>query len=314
MKIVIPGGSGHLGQMMRAAFGARGHRVTVLGRGGGPDLVKWDGRTLGAWAHEIDGCDAVVNMAGRTVNCRYTAANLQEMMSSRIDSAKIVGEAIAAASKPPRVWLQSSTATIYKHTRGPANDEHHGEIGGGEPGVPRYWDFSVKIATEWERMLDEAVTPHTRKVAMRMAMVMGAEPGGTFDILFGVARWGFGGALAGGEQFMSWMHERDFVRAVEFLIEREDLEGAVNLASPHPLPQREFMAAVRDAAGLTIGLPVTSWMYEVGAFFLRSDTELLRKSRRAVPTRLLEAGFAFEFPSWPQAARDLVARVRARPA
>jgi len=313
MKIVIPGGSGHLGQMLRTAFSARGHRVTVLGRGSGPDLVTWDGRTLGAWAHEIDGCDAVVNMAGRTVNCRYTAANLQEMMSSRIDSAKIIGEAIAAASKPPRVWLQSSTATIYKHTRGPANDEHHGEIGGGEPEVPRYWDFSVRIATEWERMLDEAVTPSTRKVAMRMAMVMGAEPGGTFDILFGVARWGFGGALAGGDQFMSWIHERDFVRAVEFLIEREDLEGPVNLASSHPLPQREFMAAVRAAAGLTIALPVTSWMYEVGAFFLRSDTELLRKSRRAVPTRLLEAGFAFEFPSWPQAARDLVTRVRARP-
>ena len=312
MKIVIPGGTGQVGGVLGRALRARGHHVVVLSRGGTSDarVVPWDGRTVDAWAGEVDGADVVINLAGRSVSCRYTEANLQAMMSSRVDSTRAVGVAIAQAAQPPRVWLQMSTATIYAHRFDAANDEATGRIGGDEPDAPGYWRRSVEIATAWERTQQEASTPRTRKVALRAAMVMSPDRGGIFDVLLGLTRWGLGGAIAGGQQYVSWIHDRDFVRAVELLIEREDLEGPVNLAAPGPLPQREFMAALRAAWGRRIGLPATGWMAEIGAFFLRTDTELLLKSRRVIPGRLLDAGFSFELPDWPVAARDLVDRWR----
>jgi len=312
MKIVIPGGSGQVGSLLARALRANGHDVVVLCRGGASDerRVQWDGRTLGAWVSEIEGADVVINLAGRSVNCRYTQKNMDEMMSSRVDSTRVVGLAIAQASRPPRLWLQMSTATIYAHRFDAANDEATGIIGGEEPGVPSYWRFSIDIAKAWEREQSEASTPRTRKIALRSAMVMSPDRGGIFDVLFGLTLRGLGGTIAGGSQFMSWIHERDFVRAIELLIAREDFEGPVNLASPNPLVQRDFMAALRRASGTRVGLPVTRWMAEIGAFFLRTDTELTFKSRRVVPGRLLGAGFAFDFPDWPAAAADLVARRR----
>jgi uncharacterized protein (TIGR01777 family) len=307
VKIVIPGGTGQVGGVLERALTASGHEVVVLSRG--TQGVSWDGRTLGPWADEIDGCDAVINLAGRSVNCRYTDANLRAMMDSRVDSARVVGEAIARAARPPKVWLQMSTATIYAHRFDAANDEATGVIGGGEPGVPGYWAFSVAIAKAWERAQEDAETPHTRKVAMRSAIVMSPDRGGAFDVLLGMARLGLGGPVAGGAQFVSWIHDRDLVRAVELLL-REDLAGPVNLAAPAPLPNREFMRDLRRARGRRLGLPATKWMAEIGAFTLRSDTELLLKSRRVVPGRLLEAGFTFDFPQWPDAVTDLVARAR----
>ncbi|GAA2045465.1 TIGR01777 family oxidoreductase [Catenulispora yoronensis] len=314
MKIVIPGGSGQVGAILRRAFSAAGHSVVILTRTPRlPGEVAWDGRTLGAWAEEIDGCDVVVNLAGRSVSCRYTPENLREMMDSRVLSARVVGQAIGAAARPPRVWLQASTATIYAHTYGPANDER-GVIGGTEDGVPDYWGYSVEIARNWEREQAEASTPGTRKVAMRSAMVMSPDRGGVFDYLAWMARLGLGGPVAGGRQYVSWIHDRDFVRAVEFLTADEDLEGAVNLAAPGPLPQREFMRTLRRAWGMPLGLPATRGMAAIGALVLRSDTELLLKSRRVVSGRLAEAGFGFDFPGWDGAARDLVARRRSQAA
>jgi uncharacterized protein (TIGR01777 family) len=312
MKIVLPGGSGHLGEVLARAFGQRGHEVVVLSRGGAgyPRAIRWDGRTLGAWAEEIDGADAVINLAGRSVNCRYTRANLREMLHSRVESTRAVGQAIEQARHPPRVWLQSSTATIYAHRFDAPNDEATGRIGGHEPDAPAYWRVSIDIARAWERALQEANTPATRKVALRTAMVMSTHPGGVFDVLLRLTRWGLGGPLAGGRQFVSWIHERDFVSAVEFLVTRDDLEGPINVTAPAPLPQRQFMAVLRAVCGMPIGLPATRWMAEVGAAVLRTDTELVLKSRRVVPSRLLDAGFAFAFPEWPAAARELVARMR----
>jgi uncharacterized protein (TIGR01777 family) len=311
MKVVIPGGGGHLGRVLVPALAAAGHEVVVLSRGGhgaGARAVAWDGRTLGPWAKEVDGADAVVNLAGRSVDCRYTAANLRQMMDSRVESARAVGEAIAAAAKPPRVWLQSSTATIYAHRFDAANDEATGVLGGSEPGVPAYWRASIDIALAWERTLAAAPTPSTRRVAMRTSIVMSAQTGGAFAAFRMLARLRLGGALAGGRQFVSWIHERDFVRAVLWLLERDDLDGPVNLAAPAPLPQREFARALRAACGVRVGLPAAGWMLEAGAFVLRTETELLLKSRRVVPARLLASGFAFDFPAWPEAARDLVDR------
>ncbi|MFI7675489.1 TIGR01777 family oxidoreductase [Actinophytocola sp. NPDC049390] len=306
MKIVIPGGSGHIGTFLSRALRNAGHEVVALGRGSG---VRWDGRTLGPWAAEIDGADAVVNLAGRSVNCRYTPANLREMMASRVDSARVVGAAIAAAARPPAVWLQMSTATIYAHRVDAANDEVTGVIGGEEPDVPGYWAYSVEIAKRWEAAQTAADTPATRKVALRTAIVMSGEKGGAFTALRLMARTGLGGPVAGGAQYVSWLHESDLVRAVEFLI-AHDLAGPVNLAAPNPLPQRDFMRALRATCGVPFGLPATAWMAEVGAWAVRSDTELLLKSRRVVPRRLLDAGFTFAYPTWPEAVRDLVSPPR----
>ncbi|MFI7322739.1 TIGR01777 family oxidoreductase [Streptomyces venezuelae] len=309
MRIVLPGGTGQVGGVLRRSLAAAGHEVVVLTRRPGREGdVAWDGRTLGSWTDAVDGSDVVINLAGRSVSCRYTDENLRAMMDSRVDSARVVGEAIAAARKPPRVWLQMSTATIYAHRFDAPNDEATGVIGGDEPGVPDYWAYSVEIARNWEREQERAATPGTRKVALRSAMVMSPDRGGVFDYLLWLARLGLGGPVAGGAQYVSWIHDRDFVRAVEFLIDRDDISGAVNLAAPAPLPQREFMRVLRGAYGMPVGLPATRWMAEVGAFALRSDTELLLKSRRVVPGRLRDAGFTFDHGAWPLAAADLVRR------
>lgn len=312
MKIVIPGGTGNVGTVLERGLLAAGHRVTVLTRNPTrPHHLQWDGRTLGPWTEAINGADVVINLAGRSVNCRYTPENLAAMMDSRVESTRVVGEAIAAAAKPPRVWLQMSTATIYAHTLGRANEEADGVIGGDEPDVPAYWARSVDIALAWERALDEAVTPHTRKVAMRTAMVMSPDRGSVFDLLSRMALLGLGGAIGGGRQFVSWIHEEDFVRAVEFLIARDDLSGPVNLASPHPLRQRDFVRTLRRVWGMRFGLPATKWMAEIGAFVLRSDTELLLKSRRVTPGRLEAAEFDFIYPAWEAAADELARRAAA---
>jgi uncharacterized protein len=317
MRIVIPGGTGQVGGILRRWYAAAGHDVVVLSRRTsslepGVRHRVWDGRTVADWAEELDGADAVVNLAGRSVSCRYTDEHLRQMMASRVESTRAVGRALEQVARPPAVWLQMSTATIYADRRDAANDEATGIIGGQEPGVPAYWEYSVRIARSWEAAQREATLPRTRRVAMRAAMVMTPDRGGVLDYLLWMARLGLGGPVAGGGQFVSWIHGRDLCRAVDLLRERPDLSGPVNLAAPAPLPQRDLMRELRRAWGRRSGLPATRAMAEIGAWALRTDTELLLKSRRVVPGRLLEAGFVFDHPTWPEAAADLVAQVRAR--
>lgn len=306
---MIPGGSGHVGAAVRRHLDQAGHQVVVLSRNPGPGEVAWDGKSLGEWAREIDGADVVLNLAGRTVNCRYTAENLRQMMDSRVDSTRVVGEAIAMAKNPPRVWLQSSTATIYAHRFDAPNDESTGILGGDEPGAPYKWNASIAIAKAWEKTLEAADTPKTRKVALRSAMTMSPDAGSVFWTLARLARRGLGGQLGTGRQYVSWIHEFDFVRAIDFLV-AGDLSGAVNLAAPNPLPQREFAAGLRIALGVGVALPATDWMIEIGCLAMKTESELVLKSRRVVPKRLVEAGFKFRYPSWPEAASELVSRPR----
>ena len=310
MRIVLAGGSGQVGTILARHFHARGDDVVVLARTPFKApwrVVTWDARTAGPWAAEVDGAGVVINLAGRTVNCRYNEKNRREITASRVDSVRALAEAIRGASAPPPVWLQSSTATIYAHRFDAPNDEATGILGGNEPGAPDTWNFSVGVAKAWEAALDEAVTPATRQVAMRSAMIMSPDRGGIFDTLLKLVRRGLGGSAAGGRQFVSWIHDQDFIRGVEWLLARDEA-GAVNLAAPNPLPYREFMRALRAAAGVPVGLPATRWMLEIGALLMRTETELVLKSRRVVPGRLLDQGFRFSFPDWPSAARDLVAR------
>lgn len=313
MKIVIPGGTGQVGTILARAFHQAGHEVIVLSRKPAPlpwRTVYWDAETPGGWGAELEGADAVINLAGRSVNCRYSAENRRLILKSRVKSTQIVGKAIAQVSRPPRVWLQASTATIYAHRYEAPNDEATGIVGGTEPGAPSTWRFSIDAALAWERALNDSVTPHTRKVLMRSAMIMGPDRGGIFDVLLRLVRFGLGGRVGVGRQYVSWVHDQDFVQAIFWLIEHDAVEGVVNMASPNPVPYSEFMRTLRAAWGIPFGLPATKWMVEIGTFLLRTESELVLKSRRVVPGRLLQAGFTFYFPTWVEAARDLCQRWR----
>jgi uncharacterized protein len=312
-KIVIAGGTGQVGTVLARRFHERGHEVVVLSRSprSAPwRSVAWDAQTRGPWTSELEGADAVINLAGRSVDCRYGAANRRAMLESRVNSTRVIGAAIASAKHPPRVWLQAGTATIYAHRYDAPNDEATGILGGDEADAPSTWRFSIEVARAWESALEEAVVAGTRKVMLRSAMMMSPDRGGVFDVLLRLVRLGLGGRAGDGRQYVSWIHADDFLRAVEWLIESDDIEGGVNLASPGPLPNAEFMRELRRAWGRRVGLPADEWMLEIGAFFLRTETELILKSRRVVPGRLSAAGFSFTFPNWRDAAQDLCRRWR----
>ena len=316
MKVVIAGGSGQVGAVVVRWCDGRGDDVVVLSRD--PRTVRsaravaWDARTLGPWRDELDGADVLLNLAGRSVNCRYTPQNRDAILRSRVDSTRVLGEAIAAAARPPRLWLQSSTATIYSHRYDAPNDEATGILGGDEPGVPDTWRFSIDVARAWERAADEGARAGTRLVKLRSAMIMSPDRGGIFDTLLGLVRLGLGGQSGDGRQYLSWIHEDDFAGAIGWIIAHEHLVGCINVAAPNPLPNAAFMRALREAWGTRIGLPATEWMLELGAIAMGTETELVLKSRRVIPGILLADGFRFTHPEWGGAARELCGRWRGR--
>lgn len=320
LRIVLPGGSGHLGTLLARFFQERGHHVTVLTRSpyAAPwRTVHWDGEHIGAWVAELEGADVCIHLSGRSVNCRFTERNRREVYESRIRPTQLLGSVIAELSEPPWVWLNASTATIYRHALDRPMDELTGEYGGNEPigrrrRAPEKWNYSVQVALDWEAAFFAAFTPRTRKVALRAAMVMSATPGGPFAALLNLVRLSLGGTQGNGRQFVSWIHALDFARTVEFLIARDDLDGAVNLSSPYPVPNREFMETLREAYGLPNGIGAPALLLELAALVMRTESELVLKSRRVVPARLLEAGFNFVFPQWREAADDLVRQWRKR--
>jgi len=313
--VVVLGGSGQVGSLLARHFHARGADVRVVARTtfSAPwRVVAWDGTHRGPWERELEDADVVINLAGRSVNCRYHRQNRREILQSRVRSTELLGQVIGRLSKPPRLWLNASTATIYRHSFDRAMDEESGEAGGDQEDTPRKWRFSVAVAKAWEEAFFAAPTPDTRKIALRSAMTMSPERGGIFDELLRLVRWGVGGKAGSGRQFVSWIHERDFRRAVDFLIANEEIEGVVNVASPGPVENSEFMRKLREAWGTGFAISPREWMLELGAFLLRSETELILKSRRVVPGRLLQYGFRFDFPDWGEAAADLVARWRSQ--
>jgi uncharacterized protein (TIGR01777 family) len=304
-RVILAGGSGFLGQSLTKALLKKNHEVIVLtrsprGRSDGAKEIAWDAKSPGDWTKAVDGAEAVINLAGKSVDCRYTEANRKAIIASRVDSTRVLGGAIAMCKQPPRVWLNSSSATLYKHTFDTPMDES-GAVGA----TPEAKDeFSIEVIRRWERALEEARTPDTRKAAMRVTLVFGKD-GGVFPVLRRLARLGLGGKMGGGRQFVSWIHVEDYCSAVEWLIAHDELKGPVNLAAPNPLPNREMMRLVRETCGAPFGLPATEWMLEAGAFFLRTETELLIKSRYVVPGRLLASGFKFQFSELRGALADI---------
>jgi uncharacterized protein (TIGR01777 family) len=323
-RIILAGGSGFLGGELAKHFTVLDWEVVILTRSpkSRTDRVRevaWDTKSLGDWASELDGANVVVNLTGRSVDCRYNAKNRREIMDSRVNSTRVVGEAIAQCKTPPRVWLNSSTATVYQHTFGKPHDESSQEM---DSAADAKDAFSVEVAQAWERTLFEARLPltpalspsdgareTTRKVALRTSMVLGLGRNSVFPVLRRLTKFGLGGRQGSGKQFVSWIHVEDFCRAIEWIIAHDELSGPINQCAPNPLPNAEMMKIFRDVCRMPIGLPATEWMLEIGAFFLRTETELIFKSRRVVPGKLLASGFEFRFPTFREALVDLEQKI-----
>lgn len=299
-KIVIAGGSGFLGQHLAAHFQELGYRVVVISRNavGRSNQAQWDARSLGTWAAELEDAAALINLTGRSVDCRYTEANKREILCSRVDSTRVLGEAVAACVKPPQVWLNASTATIYAHSDGwqRANTETDGKIGTG---------FSVEVAKAWEAAFWAAETSITRRIVLRTSIVL-ASDGGAFPVLTKLAKRGLCTPQGNGYQWISWLHIEDFCRAVEFLINETDQAGTFNICAPSPLTNRDFNALLTRLLRPLLRLPQPVWLLELGAFLLRTETELILKSRKVVPQRLLDLGFRFHYPTCERAVSNLL--------
>jgi uncharacterized protein (TIGR01777 family) len=299
MKIVIPGGSGFVGQYCIPKFRQQGYEIIVISRSARPHdngvrIISWQDESaiLGA----INGADLVLNLAGRSVDCRYNDKNKAEILSSRVDTTRAIGEAIAKCDVPPPVWLNASTATIYRDAKDRAMTESSGEIGTG---------FSVEVGKAWEAAFNDRDLPATRRAALRISIALGDE-GGFMGPAKMLVRLGLGGRHGSGRQMFSWIHVEDLYRAIEFIWKNDAISGPVILAAPEAVSNDEFMRALRRAMGMPIGLPAAKWMLEIGAFALRTETELLLKSRWVYPEKLLAAGFTFQYPTVEAALRELL--------
>ncbi len=295
-RVVIAGATGFVGRYLVAKFAESGDTVSTIGRSAAD--ARWgDSDAIGAL---IDGSDILINLAGKSVNCRYTRKNKAAIFSSRLLTTAELGEAVQAVARPPKIWFNASTATIYRHADDHPMTDETGELGSG---------FSVNVATAWEREFFAHPRDGVRQVALRMAIVLG--DGSALTPLVMLARLGFGGPQFGGKtrgarQRFSWVHIEDVHRAIEFLSGSGDIGDTVNVSSPNPVENRELMSSLRHVLGVRLGIPLFGWMLEAGAFAIRTETELLLKSRWVVPTRLLAAGFEFEFPRLEGALRDIL--------
>jgi len=302
-KIVIAGGAGFLGGLLARFYSGKGDEVIILSRKHIPDrdlirYVKWDGKTPGHWVNEIEGADVLINLTGRSVDCRYNEKNKTEIYDSRINSTYILGVVIGKLKKPPAVWLNASSATIYRHAEDRPMDEASGELGTG---------FSVDVCKKWESTFNNFQVPGVRKVILRIGIVLDSKSGALMPMTF-LTKLGLGGRHGHGRQYFTWIHQKDFIRSVEYLIGNEECEGVFNITAPHPVRNRDFVKTLRKAQRAPFGLPMPAWMLEIGAFLIKTETELLLKSRWVVPKRLQAAGFQFDFPDLNSAINNLFSK------
>lgn len=304
-KIIIFGANGFLGTVLSRYLVSKGYEVfgvvrSVNQKEEGVTYLNWDAMTLGEWSSSLEGAFAIVNLAGRTVNCRYNEKNKAEILESRVETTALIGKAISLCESPPTVWLNSSTATIYQHSLAHPNTEAEGIIGD---------DFSMNVAKEWEKtFFDYSLSSQVRKVSTRTSIVFGAEQETVFNVLSKLVKLGLGGKMGSGQQMVSWIHEEDFCRAIEFLMNSPEIEGAVNVTAPNPLRNSEKMHALRTLHKMSVGLPAQKWMLKIGAFIMGTETELILKSRFVLPRRLLESGFIFQWPDFQEAVEEIKTR------
>lgn len=298
-KLVIAGGSGFLGQVLARHFQSQFNDIVILSRK--PDVSKtnirtvaWDGRSPKRWSNELNGCDVLINLTGKNVNCRYTEKNKAKILNSRLQSTHILAEAIRLVAHPPAIWIQAASSTIYNHSFQP-NDETSNNIGD---------DFSMTVCKEWERAFWEEQTPTTKKILMRVAIVLGKD-GGAWPTLKRLTQFGLGGKQGKGNQMISWIHEHDFARVVEWLINNGTRNGVYNVCSPHVVPNHEFMRIARRSLKIPMGIPSPAWLLNLGAAMLGTETELVLKSRFVKPQNLLTEGFQFQYSDLQKALTTL---------
>ncbi len=299
-KIVIAGGNGFIGQALARYFVLQGRRVVILSRKHhldepGIHYVKWDAKELGSWMNELENAEALINLCGKSVNCRYTHKNKERIYDSRLHPTYLLGEAVGVCHRPPKVWINGVSATIYRHAEDRPMDETGGEIGAG---------FSVDVCKKWEQVFFDADTPGTRKVALRMAIVLGSH-GGVLPVFERLVRFGLGGKQGSGWQRFSWIHETDLCRCVELMVEHQDFEGVYNASAPQSPYNHQFMETLRNRLKIPFGLPATPWMIQLGTRLIGTEAELVLKSRWVQPTRLLKTGFTFKYPTLDEALMEL---------
>jgi len=291
-KIVIAGGTGFVGQYLTKKFTASGYEVVVISRN--KDQVSWDNTFLITEA--LENAAMLINLSGKSVDCRYNEKNKKEIYDSRIDTTKILGNAIGNCKNPPPIWINSSTATIYRHAEDRPMTESAGEIGTG---------FSVNVATNWEKAFFDFKLPQTRQVALRMAIVLGSS-GGVIKPLKNLVRFGLGGKQGSGKQMFSWIHIEDLFRTIIFVQQHNEVSGVLNTAAPNPVSNKNLMQSLRKHMGVAFGLPAPVWLLKMGAVLIKTETELILKSRWVIPERLSAAGFQFQFPDMDIALKQIL--------
>lgn len=290
-KVVLAGGTGFVGQDFAQRFKRLGYEVFIISRQSGH--IAWEDRA--GIVQALEGAELLINLAGKSVNCRYTEENRRIILESRTQTTRILGESVLACNNPPKLWINSSTATIYRHAEDRPMTEQDGEIGTG---------FSVDVATAWEQAFFEFSLPSTRQIALRIAIVLGN--GGVMEPLTNLVRFRLGGSQGSGRQQFSWIHIEDLFRMVIYLQEHSHLEGVFNASSPHPVTNRQLMAALRQQLNVGWGLPSPRWMLEFGARIIRTETELVLKSRWVIPERLEHEGFVFTYNTLDTALAEIL--------
>jgi uncharacterized protein len=291
-KVILAGGTGFIGQYFEKQFKELGYDVKHISRQ--PQHISWNDRA--AIINALEDGELLINLAGKSVNCRYNESNKKEIMNSRLETTKILGESVLACKNPPQLWINSSTATIYRHAEDRPMTEANGEIGSG---------FSVDVATNWEKTFYSFSLPKTRQIALRIAIVLGKD-GGVMTPYINLVKFGLGGIQGPGNQMFSWIHVEDLFRIVLFLNKREDLNGTFNCSAPEPVSNREFMKKMRKAMNIPIGLPAPKWLLEIGSVLIRTETELVLKSRWVLPERLEKEGYKFTFNTLDKTLQDVL--------
>ena len=302
-KIVLAGGNGYLGRVLAKYYSDKATEVVILSRRDKQTeknvrTVVWDGKTRGKWTAELVNADLLINLCGKNVNCRYTEANKAEIIASRVVPTELLGMVIQDLLEPPKLWINVTSATIYRHAEDRPQDERTGEIGRG---------FSVEVCNAWETAFNKYDTPKTRKIALRMGIVLGADDS-VFPRLLNLVKLGMGGKQGNGEQYVSWIHELDVARSTEWLLNHPELNGIFNCTAPHAVKNEELMNIIRKNYGLSVGLPAPEWLLRIGAVVIGTETELILKSRWVTPKRLLDTGFKFQYENAEEAVRECLNR------